>query len=269
MRACFLALACASCTTLGSRVHLKRRQNHSLVELSESQASSGNEVTNPVTSLARLLLTSAPSAGFVPRYGGKLIPSKGNNAIRVLAPHIQVSMQLDDDELDSQDTSDSWDEQLAAQAAWEKTKIKEGDLKPPPNDAGWAVDEEAHFDFDDDDDDVEPPPKDPLSVLRQVTQAPAPAPAPAPATVAGSPNTVTLTVSVDPDTVMVNKVSLSSVLTTLMRIEEKVDKLMSKVDKLESAPLAASTPSTAAKDDGGWDGEIDEMAYFDDDPDDD
>lgn len=275
MRVCLLALACLSCTTFGSRVRLRRRQNHSVVEFSESRASEDKEVTNPIISFTRLLLTSpAAPVGFIPRFGGRLTQSNGDRIMRKRAAYIQVSLKLDDgdDELDAFDTSDSWDEQAAAQAAWEKSEsvAKGGDVPPPPVDYGWAVDEEAHYDLGDDDED-EPLPKDPLSVLRQVTQAKSSAPASAPASVAGSPNTVTLTVSVDPDTVMVNKVSLASVLTTLMRIEEKVDKLIKKVDKLESSPVstASAAASSVESDTGGWNGEIDEMAYFDDDPDDD
>ena len=169
--------------------------------------------------------------------------------------------EVNGDELDYLDTSDSWDQQLAEMEAWQAAQKSEA--APPELESAetWdgTIDEEAHFGFGGDDE-------------------------------GGSEAAVPLPATPVSDKAVLN--SLEAVLNALARLDEKMTTLEAKVDavqaELRSGAVSAPSPgsdsptipsssspaqstATPAKDEasGGWDGEVDESAWFDEDDDDD
>lgn len=187
---------------------------------------------------------------------------------RGLASPIRVRLpllcQLDEDEVapfevDALDTSESWDEQVQAQKQWEQEQAaNKGATR-----AEWAVDEEAHFglgddaEYDDDPGGVEDFKQKLMAseLLKQVRSA-----------AGGIPGAA--------DSDLSNKrvlTSLESVISTLIRLDGKLDAVMARLDKMEKQGLSGApgaAPPVPPKDAGGWDGEVIEGSYFDYDADD-
>jgi len=201
-------------------------------------------------------------------------------------PVRKVHSQIDDDdELDALDTVESWDDELAAQRAWEASQAQQGGTL----DSATGVDEEAHLGLDDDDDETEAE-----RILRQVTEKQA-------AFLQGQ------AASSEPDKRVLT--SLEAVLSTMMRLNDQIQQLSKEVAELKavvsgspapspppspprpsplptesspspslpaapsavpaapsSAPAAPSSPPSPPASDG-WDGVVDEGAWFDDDAD--
>lgn len=178
-----------------------------------------------------------------------------------------------EDELDAFDTSDSWDEQEAAEAAWKAAQQAEASASATPSgksslDEGTGVDEDAHLGLGDDDDESpeeiklrQQAEKQAAIMLRQIQSNAA--------AVGGSPG-------LDTQRLMT---SLGSVLRAIGRLSDKLDDISEKVDALQAASNSAtlatpsfgveSVPALSKKDEFEWDGTIDESAWFDDDDDDD
>ena len=189
----------------------------------------------------------------------------------------------DDGELDAEDTTDSWESQLAEQAAWMAAQNKQQGKADVAAAEVWdgEVDETAWFDEEDDEDDQtrierQEAEKQLALLLGRIEKA-------------GGKSPVASTAPPDNAKVML---SLKSVLSGMMRLEEKIDDLNEKVDKLlkakgsesenkmapgafgsssssSSSPSAASPsppPAASAKKDylpSDWDGNTIEDAYFD------
>jgi hypothetical protein len=169
----------------------------------------------------------------------------------------------DDGELDADDTVSSWDEQLAEMRAWEEANMKQTSV-----DAGLSeeahVDEEAHFGFGDDDETSEE------RAMRQLAEKQASlmlgrmegnSPADSGGTAMEMKRMLT---------------SIEAVLNAVERLSERLDVVSAKVDKVHAslageaaggAPASDGTP--AAPEGDSWDGNVDEEAWFDDDPDED
>jgi hypothetical protein len=204
--------------------------------------------------------------------------------------------RADDEELDAADTVDSWDAQLAEQAAWlaAQKAAKAPSAPPPPAEWDGAVDEDAHFGLDADDDE-EPS----AAAARQLLEKQA--------ALMLRGIEAQASASAPPSKAVLN--SLEAVLNALTRLDERMRRLEAKVDgmraDLATGASAAMTMDTGTPDDsdqpddldaadapdtsgagpsspaaGGagagagaasssWDGTVDEMAYFDDDMDDD
>ncbi|KAL3907502.1 MAG: hypothetical protein SGPRY_010147 [Prymnesium sp.] len=145
-----------------------------------------------------------------------------------------------DEELDAADTVSDWDEELAASEAFmasRKGRAGSGEVKassptPPADAMGNPVAEQL------------------LQLAEQAkTRAMAEESSPpGPADAIGTKRVLT---------------SLEAVLSQLMRLEEKVDALSAKASTGQPASPSPS-PARAAEE---WDGEVDDMAYFDDDDD--
>ena len=208
-------------------------------------------------------------------------PSAQQLAHRVRAPLPIAAMsdeEHDHDELDAEDTVSSWDEEVAQMRAWEAEQRGGAAAAPSPprsvdKDAP-AVDEEAHFGLFDDEAE-----SDDARILRQFAEKEAAllleremasGKRPASAASDGSSKYVLS--------------SLEAVLNALNRLTEKVDALGEKVDRMSaslakapaapSSPAEGAAPAGASQTDGsdakpekagGWDGEVDETAWFDDD----
>jgi len=182
----------------------------------------------------------------------------------------RVVCREDDNELDAEDTVDSWDAQMAEQAAWEAAMEKSRGGSSAGSDVNpeTGVDEEAHFGLGDDDDET---PAE--RTMRQLAEKQASVMlSQFEASRAPPENTRVMT-------------SLSAVLTVLARLEDKVDRLSARVEALaaedspsappppppgppvvpsESSP-AAAPPASPPAPDYSW--EVDETAWFDDDGD--
>ena len=228
-------------------------------------------------SAAALLVPSSLNAGH-----------PGLASARVCNPRLQLGNlpfipppndDSDDDELDAWDFGDSWEQQEAEQRAWEERMAaeKEGakatkatppaDRPPPVNvvDDDFEANAGAYFD---DEVEVEADSDRAARQLAEKFAAEALMKAQAASAAPSDKNVMT---------------SLEAVLATMARLETKVDKLTAKVDLLAMQPPSIGSPSigsptpspgtvppppTSALD--GWDGEVDEEAYFDyDDYDDD
>lgn len=176
--------------------------------------------------------------------------------------------QLEDEEVapfevDALDTSESWEEQLLAQKQWEQeqTAKKEAANKEATL-AEWGVDEEAHFglgddaEYDDDPGGVENFKQKLMAseLLKQVRSA-----------AGGTPGAA--------DSDLSNKrvlTSLESVISTLIRLDGKLDAVITRLDKMDKRGVSGAPGEAPAppKDANGWDGEVIEGAYFDYDSDD-
>jgi len=187
-------------------------------------------------------------------------------ALALARTHSSPVCQLDEnDEIDALDTSDSWESQMAEQRLWQVEQVAK-DIDQQANLADWAVDEGAHLGLGDDaapdEDKVTPDTVEDfkqklvdMEVLNQVRSA-----------AGGAPGAA--------DNELSNKrvlTSLESVIGQLIRLDKKLDALTSKVDKLAARGVsgaAPAAPAAPAVDDGGWDGDAMEGAYFDYDDDD-
>lgn len=183
------------------------------------------------------------------------------------------------EELDGGDTVSDWDDEIAQMKAWQAAQAakESGSAKVDATGAAWGgeVDESAYF--DDPDDDAA------NSLLEEIAQRRAAAAA---AKGGASPEASGDAAS----EVQYKRVltAIEGVLNTMSRIEERMGRLEAKLDSMSSAkaeqltespaaepPAEAAAPSAAApavekkSDVGGWDGEVDEDAWFDDDPDED
>jgi hypothetical protein len=168
-------------------------------------------------------------------------------------------------EVDALDTSDSWDDQLLAQRKWEQEQTAKTEAaKKEATMADWGVDEEAHFGLGDDAEyDADPGGMEDFKqklmaseVLKQVRSAADAAPG---ATDSDLSNKRVLT-------------SLASVISTLIRLDTKLDAVIARLDKMEKKRGASSAAPADApgppKDAGGWDGQVIEGSHFDYDADD-
>ena len=192
-----------------------------------------------------------------------------------------AALSDDDEELDAEDTVDSWDAQLAEMEAWaaqQKAQETSSDASSIL-DSDTGVDEDAHFGLGDDDDDEDAAGR----ALRQLTEKQA-------SLVLRRIEEQQAAQSPPSDKAVLT--SLSAVLTSLNALTAKVDALTLKVDKLQqkmdsastapaSTEVASAEPETApAATDATppappappaapeWDGNVDESAWFDDDGDD-
>lgn len=168
--------------------------------------------------------------------------------------------QIDDEELDAMDTSDTWDAQLEAQRRWEADQAAKKTERPQTNRADWYVDEEAHFglgdnaEHDDDLGGVENFKQKLMAseLLNQVREA------------AGG-------ASGSADNELSNKrilTSLESVISTLIRLNDKIDSVIAKLERMEKEGQSGASTPPPPIDDGGWDGDAIEGAHFDYDDDD-
>ena len=201
-------------------------------------------------------LSAAAHAALIPAPLGAR-PATVQRRRSLPAPVLALDELDDDDELDALDTVSLWDEELAEMKAWEAAQAAKKQSQPDVGaffDSGTGVDEDAHLglgDDDDDDDDAGTA----LWMLRQLESQQGKA----------APKDETRIMT-----------SLESVLNAISRLSDKIDRVESKVDKLLSAPPrtdggAPPQPSAEVKPqdgaspaEGGWDGVVDEEAWFDD-----
>jgi hypothetical protein len=195
-------------------------------------------------------------------------------------------LMQDDDELDAEDTVDSWDAQMAEMEAWTKSQRKADAASILDSDTG--VDEEAHYDLGGDPDDDDLPDWRDVMAEKQAMSLLGRYSAPTQAAESAAP-------ARDDKKLLT---SLEAVLNAMNRLSDKVDALSAKVDALTTergtppsvdaakgsadeqpqqsadagagaapAPPAARAASEPSAD--AWDGEVDETAWFDEDDDDD
>ena len=252
-----------------------------------------NKSCNGATIIMRVLLAACYCCASASALAPSLLAFRramGSSPRAACAPRLQLPFippdfdQNDDgDELDALEGGDSWEQQLAEQKAWEERMAleKAGNTAPPPeedapvapapvapasDDSMVFVDESAWFD---DEADVE---AEADRVARQKMEKAAAETLSRAQTAAPLPNEKRL------------MTSLEAVLNTMVRLETKLDKLTKKVDalsgKMAPSPPAADVPpadpdappappTLGAWAVEGWDGEVDEDAWFDEDADED
>jgi len=188
---------------------------------------------------------------------------------------VSLQMKLDDGEVDAYDTSDSWEEQLAAQRAWLAEEQKKAESAKGGQE-GEHVDESVHVGLGDGDSSQED--EDGFgaynaAAFRELEHARAakllrvveahqaerasdaafePSAAPSASTSDGA----------DAAALKRLTVSFEAVISSLTRIESKVEEMSAKIQKLESALLSKGV--ITGEDAEQWDGVVDESAYFDD-----
>lgn len=196
-----------------------------------------------------LLLSSLSSAPAIrpawhALHPGWHVPTLASPRLRAAGKlHMQMGEE-DPGELDASDTTDSWESQMAEQEAWLAAQKKKSAPPASPVVGGAAstpmwdgeVDEDAYFDEEDDEDDA-------TRVQRQAAEKQASIML-ARIEAAGGGNVLVGAKRGGPDNAKV-MTSLSSILTAMMRLEEKVDALNGKVDQLLEERKKGSGPTMA------------------------
>lgn len=201
------------------------------------------------------------------------ISSPRRLACAVSAARVSISplCQLDDDEIDAMDTSDSWESQLAALTTWQEAQTELPDKKTEASAdwtsaaVDWRIDEDAHLGlgdtgYDDDIGGVEDF-KQKLVASQLLDQV---------RTAAAAGGTGTGGEDGSNKRVLT---ALEGVLNALNRLDRKIDLLLAlrgdavNVKRLQSNGASggddvAMIPASGQGADE-WDGEVDESAYFD------